>query len=230
MLDNRLVQIALFFLAFYVILQMVNGPTAQEHLDAEVSIAAAPGTQTTVSVQPSPALSNTVPAPANSLVTPELAAASSTASAVPVVTSAPSAAISTTVPSPLTSVEETLIAAAPQVLPQDQRAGLQNANIFAPEPTDLEAMFGRRGYVEPADLIPKTTDAELYAGLVPDPNLNQNFLQNPWSMGIDTSIGKFNAIQDLRGLPYPPTLSIVSPWQNPTKFPDLYRKSWNDVT
>jgi hypothetical protein len=230
MLDNKLVQIALVFLAFYVILQMMNGQVSQEHLDTVVQVQAPPASQTQVQIQqPSAAISTTIPAPANSLVTPELAATSSTASATPIVTSSPSAAITTKIPSPLTSVEEDLVAAAPKILPEDQLSGKQNANIFAPEPS-LEAMFGRRAYLDPADLIPKTQDAELYGGLAPDPRMNQNFLTNRWSIGLDTSIGSFNSVQDLRGMPYLPSMKIVSPWNLPSKMPDLYRKSLADIT
>lgn len=192
MFDNKLVQIALVFLAFYVILQMMNGQVSQEHLDTVVQVEAPPASQTLVQIQqPSAAISTTVPVPANSLVTPELAATSSSASAIPVVTSAPSAAISTTIPAPLTSVEEELVAAAPKVLPGDELLGKQNANVFAPEPS-LDSMFGKRSFLDPSDLIPKgPPDAELYGGLVPDPT-NQNFLTNRWSLGIDSSIGRYN--------------------------------------
>jgi hypothetical protein len=205
---------------------MMNNHVSQEHLDTAVSVSPS-GTETLV--QTLPALSSTIPQPSNSLTTPELAATSSTASAVPVVTSSPSAALTTQIPAtPLTSVEEDLVAAAPKALPEDLAMGKQNANIFAPEPTDLDAMFGKRGYIEPSDLIPKVQDAELYGGFKPDPNLNQNFLQNRWSMGIDTSTNSRNFVNDLRGVPYPPQMASF-PWQNPTQFPDLYRKSFDEV-
>jgi len=233
MLDNKLVQIALVFLAFYVLLQIMNGQVSQEHLDTVVQM---PGgvtveapAQAVVQVSQPSAISTTVPAPSNSLVTPELAATSSAASALPVVTSAPSAAISTTVPSPLTSVEEDLVAAAPQVLPGDNLAGKQNANVFAPEPTDLEALFGKRDVLDPSDLIPKVQDAELYGGIVPDASMNNQFLTNRWSMGIDVSKNSRNFINDLRGA-YANPLATVSPWQNPTQFPDLYRKSLGEIS
>lgn len=232
MLDNKLIQIALVFLAFYVILQMMNGQVSQEHLDTVVQVESPGLAQTKVQIeQPvTSAVSNTIPAAANSLVTPELAATSSSASAIPVVTSAPSAAITNKIPSPLTSVEEDLVAAAPEVLPQDILEGKQNANIFAPEATDLDALFGKRAYVDPADLIPKTQDSELYGGLAPDPRLAQNFLQNRWSMGIETATSKRNPVLDLRGVPYPPPVATVSPWNQSSRFPDLYRKSIADVT
>lgn len=230
MLDNKLVQIALVCLAFYVILQIMNGQVSQEHMDTVVQMPGgvtveAPASSVVKISQPS-AISTTVPA--NSLVTPELSG-TGTASAVPVVTSSPSAAISTTVPSPLTSVSEDLLAAAPNVLPGDDRMGKQNANIFAPEPTDLDELFGKRGFVDPSDLIPKVQDAELYGGLAPDPNLAQNFLQNRWSMGIDVSKPKRGFMNDLRGMKYVPPVATVSPWQQPTQFPDLYRKSLGDI-
>ena len=233
MLDNKLVQIALVVLAFYVVMQIMNNHVSQEHLDTVLSVPPAgqatvavnaPGAQTTVSVSS--------PLAANALVTPELAATSSSASATPVVTSSPSAALTTSIPAPLTAVEEDLMAAAPKNVVGQATDGSQNANIFAPEPVDLDQMFGKRGFLDPSELIPRvsTEDAELYGGFAPDPNLDQSFLQNRWSMGIDASVGTHNFINDLRGLPYPPKLAQVSPWQNPTQFPDLYRKSLCDVS
>ena len=243
MLDNKLVQIALVVLAFYVILQIMNNHVSQEHLDTVVSVPpsgqaavsiAAPGAETLVQVSAPPALSalsNTVPQPSNGLTTPELAATSSAASAIPVVTSSPSAALTNNIPAPMTAVEEDLVAAAPQSLPEDLAMGKQNANIFAPEPTDLDAMFGKRGFVEPSDLIPKVSqDAELYGGFVPDPKNSQNFLTNRWSLGIDVSKPKKGFVNDLRGIPFPPKLSSLGPFGEVTQFPDLYRKGLGDIT
>lgn len=228
MLDNKLIQIGLVFLAFYVILQIMNGQVSSEHLDSTIQIEAPPSSVVQVTTPSVSAISTSVPAPSNSLVTPELASTSSTASAVPVVTSAPSAAITASVPHPLSSVEEDIVAAAPKVLPEDL-TGKQNANVFAPEPTDLEAMFGRRSYVDPADLIPKVQDAELYGGIAPDPAMAQNFLNNRWSMGIDVSKPKRGFINDLRGVKYPPAMTFPSIWNQATQMPDLYRKSLGDV-
>ena len=90
-------------------------------------------------------------------------------------------------------------------------------------------MFGRRDTLDPAELIPKTQDAELYAGLVPDPKLNQNFLQNRWSLGIDTKIANRNTVQDLRGAKAVP-LTVISPFNQVTQMPDLMRKTLDEVS
>src|SRR6478609_962065 len=209
MLDNKLVQIALVFLAFYVILQMMNGQVSQEHLDTVVQVQSSGLPQTTVQIQQPSAVSTSIPAAANSLVTPELAATSSSASAVPVVTSAPSAAITNTIPAPLTSVEEDLAAAAPQVLPEDLQMGKQNANIFAPEPQAYDALFGKRNSLEHSEIIPKVQDVELYGGRARSPELAENFLNNRWSSGIQTSVsGKGKGAGDLRGFPAMNPMSI----------------------
>lgn len=237
MLDNKLVQIALVFLAFYVIMQIMNKNVTQENMDTLVTVSPQSGAQIDIQSQnpatvqiSAPALTSGAPAAANALVTPELAGSTGAASATPVVTAAPSFAISGgPVPGALTSVEETLLAAAPAESAAGPVNVAANQNIFAPEPTDLDSMFGRRAAMDPADLIPKTQDAELYGGLKPDPKLNQNFLQNRWSLGISVDTPKRNPINDLRGAA-PNPISIVSPFLNITQFPDLYRKSLADIT
>jgi hypothetical protein len=260
MLDNKLIQIALVFFAFYVIMQIMNGNVSQENLDTVVTVspeghglppevevrqALTSPTQVTVEqglpttvinvetpLSGSHALTSGSPALSHALITPELAASSNvaSASATPVTTSAPSAAI-TGGPTPhaLTSVEETLLAAAPKSVSDEANVVRANQLTFAPEPTDLDSMFSRRGYTDPADLIPKNPDATLYGGFQPDPKLNQNFLQNRFSLGIDASVGSKIYINDLRGSPAVP-LSVVSPWQQPTVFPDLMRKGLGEVS
>ncbi|KAJ3280869.1 hypothetical protein HK104_000352 [Borealophlyctis nickersoniae] len=235
MLDNKLVQIALVFVAFYIIMQIMNKNVYQENLDTVVTVSPESSGNTLVQVQsPTPPALTTsipgVPAAANALVTPELAGSTGNASAVPVVTAAPSAAISgAKIPAALTSVEETLLAAAPPTVTNAEVSTKANQNIFAPEPTDLDAMFGRRAALDPAELIPKSQDVELYRNLVPDPKLNQNFLQNRWSLGIAVSKPKRGFINDLHGAA-PNPVAVVSPWGQPTQFPDLYRKSLGEIS
>lgn len=251
MLDNKLVQIALGLVALYVIMQIMNNGVSQENMDTivnitpeqngfpDVSVQQAKNSNTSVSVTNqnpfetvvniSPALSTSVPAGVNSLFTPELNGTSN-ASAKAVVTAAPSAALNTgKQPSALTSVEETLLAAAPKPIAGEMAASPDMGNVFAAEPTDLESLFGRRGAMNPADLIVKNQDAELYGGIQPDPKMNQNFLMNRFSMGIDVSKPKKGTIvNDLRGAPPPPAI-MSAIWNAPTVMPDLYRKSLADV-
>jgi hypothetical protein len=240
-MDNRLVQIGLVFLAFYVILQIMNKDTSQEHLDSSVqdfpsvSIQQDPFSQAQVSVTQQPpnetVVNVSMPTGSSALtsgVPSTLAGATvSQASANPVSTSTPSSALTNV--SALTSVDETLLAAAPPRLPGDEVKTV-NQNIFAPAPSDLDAMFGRRGNLDPTDLIPKVQDAELYAGIKPDPKLNQNFLQNRWSLGIMTDKNSYNMVNDLRGAPPPPPMSITGVFNQPVKFPDLYRRSLADIS
>jgi hypothetical protein len=251
LIDNKFVQIGLVVLAIYIVMQIMNKDITTENMDtvvtvtpeanalANVSVAQNPFSGTQVSLTSSPpdtivnitpasnSLSATPPVPSNALVTQELAGSMGAASAIPFVTSAPSAAISgSNIPSALTSVEE---AAAPAPLTMAETQVTANQNIFAPEPTDLDAMFGRRSQIDPADLIPKVQDAELYGGIQPDPKFNQNFLQNRWSHGIDVSKPKRGFVNDLRGSPPMPQLSVISPFMQPTQMPDLYRKSLAEI-
>ncbi len=255
LIDNKLVQIGLVFLAIYIVMQIMNKNVSTENMDtvvtvtpesngpANVSVAQNPFSSSQVSLTQNPpdtiininqptsgALTSTPPAPSNALVTQELAGATGAASAVPVVTSAPSASITGgNIPSALTSVEETLLAAAPKPLTAAETQVTANQNIFAPEPVDLDSMFGRRSQIDPADLIPKVQDAELYGGIQPDPKLNQNFLQNRWSYGIDVSKPKRGFINDLRGAPSAPSIAVISPFNQPTQMMDLYRKSLAEI-
>ena len=85
--------------------------------------------------------------------------------------------------------------------------------------------------LNPYDLIPQKMSEDIYVDLKPDPNLDQQFLQNRWSLGIDVSKPKRGFINDLRGAPANPTpLSVISPFQQPTQFPDLYRKSLCEIS
>lgn len=258
--NNKLMQIALVFLAFWVIMQMVGKQTSSEHLDnvdtlvtvqpklaapASVNVEQSPLSQASVSVQstsPSQTLINvqtpssmvSSPAPVNSLITPELASVSSTASAKPVVTSAPSAAITGTgaVPQPLTSVEEEVVAAAPKMTaPQTTSSVALNQNLFAPEPSDLDALFARgRTQLDPSELIPKVQEAEIYGNIVPDPKFDSKFLSNRFSMGIESKTSG-QAINDLRGVPSNiPPLQNLSPWNMPTQIMDVHRRSLCDVS
>lgn len=242
MIDNSLVQIALVFLAFYVIMQIMNKDGSQEYLDTIVTVdpnsnvniqqdpsshtnvSVIPGDPTIVNLSPNGSLTNSSGFAVNFPVASD---SPTPASAFPVATETASAALSTSqIPAPLTSVSETLLAAAP---PGASAPTTDNSNIFAAEPADVDQMFGKRGFIDPADLIPKNVDAELYGNLLPSAALNQNFLQNRWSMGIDTSVGKFNYTGDLRGSILNP-ITISSPWNNATKMPDVYRKSLAEIS
>jgi hypothetical protein len=234
LLDSKLVQIALVFLAFYVIMQIMNKDLSHENLDTAIT---PEGTGApTVQVAPAPAATTGVSAPTMSVAAvptgspaPALQPTSLDGTASGGAQIVPAGTISTIssggAPLPLSSTEETLMAAAPPTLPGESTASSSNV-----EAVDPDFLFGKRDALEPADLIPKVQDAELYAGLQPDPKLNQNFLQNRWSMGIDVSKPKRGFVNDLRGVPTPPVLAIVSPWNQSTQVPDLYRKSLGDIS
>jgi len=100
---------------------------------------------------------------------------------------------------------------------------------IAPQPYEMDYLKDQR--LNAYDLLPKKDSEDIYADLKPDSKLNQNFLQNRWSLGIDVSKPKRGFINDLRGAPANPTpLTMVSPFQQPTQFPDLYRKTLGEVS
>ena len=245
MLDNKLVQIGLVFLAIYIVMQIMNKTVSQENMDSLITPVSLPNSNKTtmssltqsppstvinITTPTSSSLTSTPPVAANALITQELAGATSAASAVPVVTGSPSAAITGgNIPSPVSASQGTLMAAAPPSLTSAETVALSNQNVFAPEPTDLDSLFGKRSQLDPADLIPKNQDAELYGNFAPDPKLNQNFLQNRWSLGIDVSKPKRGFVNDLRGQPSAIPLAVISPFNQPTQSMDLYRKSLADI-
>ncbi len=233
--NQRVVQIALVFLAFYVIMQIVNQNKIQENLDTLVTVDQ-PSSQVTVQQSPLSSTQVTVEKnPPDTLiklqtptVSPPSALATSSTSAKPVATDTPSAALTAgKVPSALTSVDNTLVAAAPTGI--DSSVTVPGESIFAPEPSDFDALFEKKTVLDPSDLIPKNADVELYGGFKPDPNLDQNFLQNRWSLGIDTSVTKHNFINDLRGA-YPNPITNTGIFNLPTQLPDLHRKSLGDIS
>ena len=234
LLDNKLVHVALVVLALYVIVQIMNKDGASEHLDSAITpegqaaprVNVVPVTSATAAAPPQisvPAITTGSPAPALQATSIDGLNGAGTP-----VMNISGTALTTTAssPSPVASTEETLLAAAPVSLPGDSVSDFSTRV----EAVDPDFLFGRRTALEPSELIPKTPDAELYAGMQPDSKFNQNFLQNRWSSGIDVSVPKRTFINDLRGVPAPPALSIVSPWSNPTHSIDLYRKSLAEIS
>lgn len=94
------------------------------------------------------------------------------------------------------------------------------------QPVDYNAIFNPKE-IQPTDLIPKV-DPELYpGGAFPGGDLNQNFITNEIQAGLPTS-NRRKYINDLREIHTVPITS-VSPWGNPTSFPDVSRKSLCDL-
>ena len=234
-MDNRLVHIGLICAAIYVIVQIMNKNAAQEHLDSGI-ITPEGGAAPTVTVVPAATASNTSPSAigVTAVTTGSPAPALQPVSldglnpaGTPVVNISGTALTTTaSSPSPLASTSETLHAAAPASLPGDSVADF-NSTVQAVDP---DFLFGRRTALDPSELIPKTQPAELYAGLKPDPALTGDFLQNRFALGIDTSISRNSYVNDLRGLPSLPPVTIVSPWGNSTHSLDLMRKSLAEVS
>lgn len=102
-------------------------------------------------------------------------------------------------------------------------------NGFEAMPLDLDDLFGRRETLSPSDLLPKNDDADLFADVKADPEFDKSFLQNRWLYGIDVSTSKRHYSNDLRGAPPPVPIVNVSPFNQPTQFPDQYSRSIKDV-
>ena len=100
---------------------------------------------------------------------------------------------------------------------------------FTAQAADFDALFATKTILNPTELIPKTPDTELYAGIVTDPKLNQNFLQNRWSLGIDVSKPKRGYINDLRGQAMNP-ITVTPIFGQPTIFPDLYNRTLAEIS
>ncbi len=238
LLENRAVQIMLVIFALYVFMQLSKqkGP---EHMDVGTPLFENPTEtvyltpqqqqQQQLVIQPIHQGSNAV-GDSPTTLTPAISGRSLPADVSQIVSQTaspesrpPSQPQGPSVPAPLTSVEEQLLAKAPAVTAPE-------VNMFDVAPVDYDEIFERRDELEPADLIPKVDTSELYGDIKSDPTYDQNFLTNSWSMGMETDLGKRDFINDLRGaVPIP--LSIVSPWNNPTKLsPDFQRKSLGDIS
>ncbi|KAJ3024780.1 UNVERIFIED_CONTAM: hypothetical protein HDU68_007792 [Siphonaria sp. JEL0065] len=72
--------------------------------------------------------------------------------------------------------------------------GTDTTRMFDDDETNLGSS------INPADLLPsKANDYEIYSNMKPDANLDQNFLQSQWSLGMDVSKPKRGYVNDLRG-------------------------------
>jgi hypothetical protein len=115
----------------------------------------------------------------------------------------------------------------PEAYQQMTGESMQSLSVMG---TDTDSMFNHQGTLNGNDLIPPPDKPELYGDLVPDARLNQNFLQNRFSLGIDVSAPKRNFSNDLRGSPQNPIpLTQISPFGMPSILPDIYRRSLSDV-
>ena len=211
MFDKKVVQAILIGIAVFVIIQIMYPKMTTEHSDSQA-------TQVQQVNNPAPEITNT-----SSYASPNSYTAAITAAA-------PSTVAVTDTTAPVTaSVASGAIKAANAVTTKAPAAATTAATTHHEiVGVDMDEIFGARDQLHPQDLIPKPDGPELYSGLKPDAALNQNFLQNAWSIGIDVTKPKRGYINDLRGARPNPVGSFV--WQNPTQFPDLYNKNLGDVS
>lgn len=253
--SSSLIQFALICLAFYIVWQIITKDSNQEHMDSLPP--AATTSDSTIQVPTAPiqtpptestALTSNAPvsAPASAPVSTPAATTSQPLSISADTSHAPvgtPTTISTpapvSAPTPVTVAPIPVVSGGPAAVttpaattvaqPSGTSTLADTSDLFSVEPTNLDALFGHKTLLNPSELIPKTKDAELYADLKPDPKMDQNFLQNRWSLGIDVSKPKRGYSNDLRGNVYPPiTMSWI--FNAPTTFPDLHRKSLAEVS
>jgi hypothetical protein len=115
---------------------------------------------------------------------------------------------------PLSALAEPILAQAP--------AG-SDVKPLTIAPADLDDLFTNQDELDPSELIPKYVPSDIYGDIKPDPSLNQNFLQNPYQLGIQTQAPKRNYVHDLRGAP-PNPISVVTPFLQGTIMPDIQRR------
>ncbi len=200
MVDNKTVQFGLGLLAAFLILQMLNKKTTQENLDTVVTVSTDQNSPPSVSVN-------------------QIAGATTQVS----VSETPNKTVIDVLPMQQTPP---IITEPPLLSETIDQTAMQRA--FAVEPTDPEQLFGKKNTMDPADLLPKAKEADLFANFVPNPKLDKNFLMNRWSYGIDVSKPKRGAVGDLRGAPPPPTV-MSAVWNAPTQIMDLDRRTLADI-
>lgn len=243
--NSSLVQFAIVFFAFYVIWQIINKNSGQtEHMDDTSPPAALSTNLPTATPASNPSSSgdltwSTTPPPTVSYAT-----LPPTMSYTDAIATAPKSAFTDSVTTPATFgqvLPANIINSAtpaPSTTPPANQGALDQVSadttgtsndIFTAQAADFDALFATKTILNPTELIPKTPDTELYAGIQPDPKLNQNFLQNRWSLGIDVSKPKRGYINDLRGQSAVP-ITVTSIWNNPTIFPDLYNKNLGEIS
>lgn len=110
----------------------------------------------------------------------------------------------------------------------------QDYNYY-PDPVDGDNLFNRSNTLNMGDLqqTDDTAQPPLYSDFKEKPQLNQNFLQNRFSIGLDTSqVKNGRSSLDLRGYPSGaiPALQSISPFLQPSTPLDLYRKGLGDIT
>jgi hypothetical protein len=258
--ENKLLVFALFFLVFFLINQIMNSDNSQEYMEVTEGPVAEdsfelPDLEEEEEVEE---LLSTTPVP--STLEPQLASISTEPPSLTgapldaqfglpemddedVTTMAPMGTTMAPMTTPMgTTMAPTTLGPAPTTFAP---TGAPDATTFAPtfEPTGapinvndysvspFEQDMLKDDNLNPYELIPKKQSEDIYADLKPDPSLNQNFLQNRWSLGIDVSKPKRGFVNDLRGAPPNPIpLTIVSPFQQPTQFPDLYRKTLGEIS
>lgn len=242
--DNNLTQLALLLLAFYVILQIMRSDSSSENMEATTFSPVTPAPLqipfqqvNTPSIpqvmQPIPSSTSSevyASAPSAGQVVPSMSTMAPIASFAmqpPVIQSPGQMQLTPEMATPNYSSNPTY-EFNPLMTAEDSNAP------WTETPTGIAMAplgYGHPGdQISPQELIPPPMNNDLYGDLQPDANLAQNFLQNRWSLGIDVSKPKRGYVNDLRGVQYVVPYKVVSPFNQPSEFPDFYRKSLADIS
>ena len=216
--DNKLVQMAIVGLACYILFKMVasNGSSLKENMD---DVLGAQAGDSAVATTSSPVI----------ITTPQ----------TPVLTVTPNQQVLVQQP-----LDEHLIpppsqpsaAAADVVSPDGSTGDMQYAPVTDDDMKSVMGVDTERMFLRPDEqklitqnLVPKLDkDVDLFSQFKPDAKYDQAFLQNRFSAGIDASTTSRHYVNDMRGgLPVP--FATAESFNNPTQFPDLYRKGLGDV-
>lgn len=229
-LDNNLVKIAIAAVAFYFLWKTLSdnkSNTIQENLtDTPITVgASAAGTANQTLALPTantpvapvltvvPSQQLLVQSPTTNILTPMQPLTSNTAITTTTSTPAPATTDDTGF-TMVTDADMQAVVGVDTGRLLDNRSGAANSDDHD---------------IYPVDLVPKLNkDADLFAQFKTDPKYDQNFLQNRFSAGLDASTTTKRYVNDLRGgLPVP--FATTESFNNPTQFPDLWRKGLGDV-
>ena len=116
-------------------------------------------------------------------------------------------------PQPLSALAEPVLA----------RALVEDDSALGVAPMDYDKLFDNQDSLDPSELIPKTVPSDIFGDIKPNPALDQNFMQNPFHLGIQTQAPKRNYVHDIRGA-YPNPITTPTPFLQGTIMPDFHRK------
>ena len=214
LINNKFVQLAVVVVVCYFLFKMVSKNNVTENLDDVLSSSTTTTSSVPVTTPTAPTLTIT---PSQQLLVQSPLSTSSTSVSGLGTSSATDDTTTTT--SNVTSTADLQYTA---LTDDDMKTVLGvNTEQMLQRPEDEKLIM--------KDLIPTLDkDTDLFSQFKPDPKYDQYFLQNRFSPGIDASTTSRHYVNDMRGgLPVP--FASAEAFNNPTQFPDIYRKSLCEV-